>query len=840
MRHESGVRAISITALSLVLADAAVAQQSLPTINVGAVRGAAARPGPVSRAPAASTTRVATQPPAPAPRQTPSFVALSQRDAPRVPSAAQPAPGAVTATFSRAQIDKSVNSLTTMGLARYMPSVTIRERFVGDRNGILSLRTNSTLAGAQTMVFADNVLLSNYLGNSPGFPPRWALVSPAEIERIDVMYGPFSAAYPGNSIAGVMTLTTRMPDNFEVHYQGDGGFQHFNLYGAKENNLSGHMNLLVGNKINDLRFWVGYDWLDARGQSVDFTVANPRVAGGGTPVFAPGWFDIDPQGRPRLVAALAGRERSQQHLGKIKLDYEFVPNVHAKYQAALWALNSDSVVTPFLRRADNGAEFYNSPNNQVQFGPWRFDLPATNPRHTTSTHLLQALSLVKKDGGVFDFDITGTSYNFLRDYAHEAVRYGVVPNGTNIVNTGTCWRTFDARGVWRPEWDVYGKHEVSMGGHWDIYSLATTQTNTPVFTSPVYASIQAINTGQTSTKGVYIQDSWRFHPDWRVTAGARGDFWDAYNGMNQTLGRPNTFGAPSAPIIFAARAKQSFSPSGGLEYQVTPEFLMRGAIGRAYRYPTVNELFRNINTPLGITVANPDLQPEISTVYELSGEYTLTNLWGSIGYARPRVTLFMDDRWNSIANLVDPALRTNANVNVDKVRFRGVEGAVDVKDFMTEGLDLNGSLTITDSKILSNWRAPNTQGMQFLRIPRIRMRGLATYTPPWNHDLSLSAGVRYQTRAFNNLDNSDFNGNVLGGGSSEFLFFDAKVNYKLTPEWTFAAGVDNIGRYKAYAFHPYPQRVYYLSLRYDLGGPGSTAYAGLPGGGAPGSSAFGR
>ena len=390
------------------------------------------------------------------------------------------------------------------------------------------------------------------------------------------------------------------------------------------------------------------------------------------------------------------------------------------------------------------------------------------------------------------------------------------PGGTNVVRTGTYWRTLDARGTWRPGWDLYGKHEVSMGAHWDVYSLASTQTNTLVFTSPFYTSIQAVNTGKTSTKGIYIQDGWRFHPDWRVTIGGRGDFWEAYNGANQTLTGRNTFGVLGAPTYYANRYKQAFSPSGGLEWQATREFLMRGAIGRAYRFPTVTELFQNVVTPQAITIANPDLQPEISTVYELSGEYVFENLWGSIGYAKPRVTLFMDDRWNSVANLIDPALRTNANVNIDKVRFRGVEGAIDVKDFVTAGLDLNGSVTFTDAKTLSNWRQPNTQGMQFLRIPRIRMRGLATYTPPWNNDLSLSAGLRYQTAAFNNLDNSDFNHDVLAGGSSAFLFLDAKANYKVAPDWTLSLGVDNIGRYKAYAFHPYPQRTYYLSLRYDF------------------------
>ena len=49
------------------------------------------------------------------------------------------------------------------------------------------------------------------------FPPRWGMVIPEEIERVDVMYGPFSAAYPGNSVGAVVAFTTRMPQAFEFH-----------------------------------------------------------------------------------------------------------------------------------------------------------------------------------------------------------------------------------------------------------------------------------------------------------------------------------------------------------------------------------------------------------------------------------------------------------------------------------------------------------------------------------------------------------------------------------------------------------------------------------------------
>ncbi len=40
---------------------------------------------------------------------------------------------------------------------------------------------------------------------------------PSEIERVDVLYGPFSAAYGGNSVGAVVDYVTRMPRRFEAH-----------------------------------------------------------------------------------------------------------------------------------------------------------------------------------------------------------------------------------------------------------------------------------------------------------------------------------------------------------------------------------------------------------------------------------------------------------------------------------------------------------------------------------------------------------------------------------------------------------------------------------------------
>ena len=137
---------------------------------------------------------------------------------------------------TREQIATTINASDSEDALKYLPSLMVRKRYIGDYNhAILSSRASGTGNSARSGVYAGGILLSNYLGNGIGgltFAPRWSLVTPEEIERVDVMYGPFSAAYPGNSVGAVVDYVTRMPTRFEAHAKVGYVSQPFGLYGT--------------------------------------------------------------------------------------------------------------------------------------------------------------------------------------------------------------------------------------------------------------------------------------------------------------------------------------------------------------------------------------------------------------------------------------------------------------------------------------------------------------------------------------------------------------------------------------------------------------------------------
>jgi iron complex outermembrane receptor protein len=131
------------------------------------------------------------------------------------------------------EIERDINATDAEDALKYLPSLLVRKRYIGDYNhAVLSTRASGTGNSARSMVYADGILLSNYLGNGATFAPRWGMVSPEEIERVDVLYGPFSAAYGGNSVGAVVDYVTRMPTQFEAHAKLTLTHQPFKLYGT--------------------------------------------------------------------------------------------------------------------------------------------------------------------------------------------------------------------------------------------------------------------------------------------------------------------------------------------------------------------------------------------------------------------------------------------------------------------------------------------------------------------------------------------------------------------------------------------------------------------------------
>lgn len=707
-------------------------------------------------------------------------------------------------TVTDSQIKDNINAVTSAETLKYLPSVQVRERYVGDRNAIIATRTVGAVSSAQTLLYADGMLLSNLLGNSFAYPPRWGMVTPEEISSVEMIYGPYSAMFPGNSMGGVVNISTRVPEKLEAHASVQQIYQHFKLFGARENNTSTHASASAGDRVGDFTFWVGADHLQSEGQPMSFATATTPTTGSGTPVT--GFYrDTSEKGQPRLVFGGYSIDHSTQDSGKIKLAYDITPAMKATYTLGLWQLNSNTEVDSYLTNSATGAKFY---NGNVRIDGKTYKVSGLNPTHSDAFHIMQGLDVRTNNSGAWDWQLLLSDY----DYRSDKTRNSTAPDpSTSMAGTiqdmsGTGWFAGDLRGEWRPGF-ANGAHKVSFGYHYDHYQLDSTTYNTTNWRHGGNSSVNNSSAGDTRTQALYAQDAWAFDPRWKLTLGGRWEHWQAYNGQNQAR-----FNGGLKTSHYASKSDHYFSPKATLTFDPTPAWGLRASFGKAYRFPTVTELYQSITNAGTLVVNNPDLKPEKILSGELAAERRFSN--GLL-----RLSVFQEDRHDALYSQTvtygASACGTNQCSyiqNVDKVRFRGAELAGQFQDVALRGLDLNGSLTYVDAEILKDDAHPDYQGNKPTRIPDWVGKAVATYHQ--GESLTYSLAARFSGRQYYYLDNSDTNPGVYNS-ASKYFFIDAKANYQFANRWTASAGVDNLNNYKAYVLHPYPQRTWYAQLKFD-------------------------
>lgn len=772
--------------------DSADAQQALPTINVGGgVRRAPARQGIPS---------TLTRTPAPAAA---TLTPVAQSRAPEKPfSKAIPDNiPAVVQTITAKQIEEQVNATTAIETLRYLPSMDISAKFPGDRFQSMTGRAIGPFEPQRALVYKDGILLSALFGTSE-HTPKYSMIIPDEISRVDVIYGPYSALYSGNAIGGVVIFTTKMPERFDLHTNMQGVLAPYRDQYATFVAGPGYTGgLSIGDRHNGFSWRASYNHLLTNAQPVSYVTSSNPGGAAGLPAFG-GFFDLDRQGALRGVFGTGQLQTTAQDVGVAKLAYDFNKYTRASYTIGVMSLTDNVTPETYLRDQATGLPAFNTPNGRVSLNGISFPLSGLNPAHIEYMHLMQGVEFKTETGGLVDFHFTGSSYDILRDVNVGATRYGVNTAGQTRELSGSNWKAMDLRGVWCPRFDFFGKHEVSFGAHYDQYDLKLHLQTTPTYWSSYYLQQFQRSYGKTRNEALYVQDVWRVLPAWTVTLGGRQEFWQAFDGFNED--RLGT-GVRQAPRDISA-----LMPKASLAWQATPEFLLRGSYGNFTRFPGVTELYQRAASPSGIIINSPDLKPEQGDSYELAAEYALGKNTGHLAY-------FHEDRWDGVVSQTDITRVPNVTnfSNVGKIRYNGVEGAVGLKHVFIDDFDADANATYTTSEILANEKNTAYVGKDMLQMPRWRAKLVGTYHP--TRELALSAGFRYASSSYGQLNNYDWNHETFGG-YGRWINIDARAVWKFAPCWTAIVGVNNINNYKRYLFAPYPQRTFFAELKYDFGG----------------------
>ncbi|MBB5502124.1 TonB-dependent receptor [Paraburkholderia sp. MM5384-R2] len=719
------------------------------------------------------------------------------------PRAVDPNLPASVETVTRDQF-ANWNVVNTEDVLKYMPNLAVRKRFTGDLNSIIAVRGTGNTQSARGLVYADGLLLSNLLGNSYSFPPRWSMVYPDEIQQVDVIYGPFSALYPGNSLGATVLISTRMPKQFEANADVKAFTQHFSLFGVNQSFNGSEASASIGDSIGKFSYRLGVNHLENTSQPLQFATlakSTTPAKAGDTPVTG-AYFYNNQNNAPTAVLGVNGEgiEHTVQDQFTLKMQYDFTPTLQGGFTLGYWHQTYNSETSTFLRDATGNPVY----SGNVSINGYHYTIPAAAfaPGVGHSENWLYGVSLKTRNATGWNGEAIASYYDIGNGVARTA-NAGCPGNGpgTVLFNDGTGWKTLDLRGTYTPATNQPGlaNHALSVGYHYDNYFVDNQTYNTLDWRDGDATSFANAFTGKTQTQALYAQDAWRFLPRWKLVYGARYEDWQAYDGA-QSL--------PGTTIAYSDASQRHLSPKASLSFDVSDELTLRASIARAYRFPTAGELFQGQINGSAIVNNNPYLQPEDDLSKELSAEWAH---WNGVF----RFSLFQDDVKNTIFSQTDTTVIPNVTnfQNIGKVRSRGVEASYSGEDVFVRGLDLLASVAYTQSKILENARNPASVGKYFYRIPLWRANLAATYH--FDARAALTLAARYSGRQYNTLTNTDTNPNVFGG-TSTYTVADAKFTFKPTKLSELGIGVDNLFDARYFVYHPYPGRTFYVEAKLHI------------------------
>ncbi|MEZ5488909.1 MAG: TonB-dependent receptor [Gammaproteobacteria bacterium] len=699
----------------------------------------------------------------------------------------------------------SINVATTEDVVKFEPSLVIRRRFIGDSNGVMGMRGSNMFQTSRSMVFADGVPLHYFLQSRWNGAPRWNMVSASEIARVEVLYGPFSAEYGGNSMGGVIEIETAIPQDREFHFDSSYFSQSFDAYGF-DDTVSGYKSFMsFGDKVGNTSYYLSVNRLENESQPQIFRFGGSSSASNPIPVTG-SIVGNDERSRSRNWFMDTGVVDAVTNNYKFKLGHDF-GNWSTLLNVAYEDRNTVEDAANTYLRDQSGNPVYRG--NVIENGR-QFSVPAS--RFATSDLERRSLSVGLRLRGQLtesiELEANVNQFTVLRDETRASGSHPDDPlhslagQVTDFGDTG--WNTAEVK-LYFDDLGVPGLGLVT-GLRRESYEL-----NLDIFDSSNYAAgskdaFTARSGGETEILAAFAQFNWQFADNWDAAFGLR---WEDFESSNGYFDNDD----PLTPEFDLTRvpsgSDRKISPKFSLGYQPNEDWSYRYSIAKAYRFPIVEELFSQFEAFNAVALSNPDLKPEDGLHHNFMIERAIPNGYVRVNYFYEEVK----DAIESQAATLDSGISLRTFIPVDELRTSGVEFITNAADLFVPNLDVRFNAVYTDSEIVKNDPNPTLEGNVYPRMPDWRVNLLATYHLSSSWDVG--ANYQYASDSFGLIDNTDREDNVYGAQDG-YSRLGVKSTYRFASGLSLGLGVDNVTDEVAYVAHPWPGRSLYLNMAYDF------------------------
>ncbi len=592
-----------------------------------------------------------------------------------------------------------------------------------------------------------------------------------DIEKIEVARGPFSSLYGGYAMGGVVNMLTKMPDSRTATVKG--------MYGT-DNAWGTYVS--CGDKLGDkFRVFLSWNYQSTDGYVTDYNVQS------GKPTAGIGGFSMtrSNQGAPRYLIGDKGYNGwyNEGYTVKVGYDFDRTSRLRLTYIRSQYEYRYDDPNTYLVNGTGNPVYKYGAVQESTFLG---------GPGGTTQN--IYDISFEKE----FSSFKAKASVN-LNDYEKSwYTTPGTTAATTRSGGPGTVSSTPSRAygGDLQFIIPAFKVHTFTVGGSFK-YSWSDTEENSLTYwkdeDSKTNLSYQS--RGKDRTLALFVQDEIALRKDLTLYLGLRQDWWRTYDGYAYDAGKAGY------PKHFGPSAYASISPKAAVVYTPFTGTTLRASAGKAFRPPTIYELYRTWTSVSGITYAsNPDLKPEKSFSWDIGFEQ---KLWKGFQLKGAYFESYIEDLIYSTT--VTSTYQTK--VNAGKADIKGFE--VEGRQKFDFGLALFANYTYNNATMRDNDANPDSEGKRLTFVPREMFNvGFETQQGPF---LARCVGRYVGKRYSDDLNRDRTNGVYLS--YDPYFVVDAKVSYDITKFIRASLAVDNIFDRDYFSSYQAPGRKWYGELK---------------------------
>jgi len=613
----------------------------------------------------------------------------------------------------------------------------------------------------------------------------WDSFLPENVERIEVVRGPYSALYGGYAMGGVVNIITKMPEEREFTVKsGYGSHDLWTTYGA------------YGDKLFDrLSLFASYGYKSSNGYPNNLVVRKPSSPGAGTIVT--GWErTTDKYGNLAYLVGDKGDNSWWQDNGTLKLSFDFDDDTKASFSFMRRRYEYDYEDPHNYLRDATGRPVW-SGNVNVDTGPQRirlkeyYFLSGGGGRTQNIFNLGFQTDIFKNANLKVSVGLVDIEKNWYVSPSSTATRIG----GPGKINE-TPSQAYQAE--LQLSFPIFQRHLITVGtGYRTSWANTAEHSLADWRDNGTKGALTYQSKGKDRTFSLYGQAEIVLRDNVTAYLGVRSDWWKCYDGM------VNQVGTAGYPKYYESKSTFSVNPKIAVVYSPFEKTTLRGSFGRAFRPPTIYELYRTW-VWWGTTYAgNPNLDPETVTSGEVGIEQ---GLWKGAVFKATYFHNWMKD----LIYRRDVTPKLKEYINAGEAESSGVE--LEIEQKFDKWVRLFANFTYTHSEIEENLAKPTTEGKRLTMVPEkmFNIGGELTYGP-----LSLSLTGRYVSKQYNNDENLDKEDHVFGSYDPYFVA-DADVSFDVTKWAKLYFSVDNIFDEDYFTYYKAPGRTFFggLTLRF--------------------------